>query len=213
MQKEGTWAVEQGFRVVKLKMGYKPFKEEIVRVKALREAVGDDVTILVDANWSWSVTEAIQIGRMLEEEGVYWLEDPLASDDPEQLAQVAAALDIPVAIGETYSTKYEFRNLIEKKSGDIFIVDLQRVGGVTEWMKVAALTQAWNLPIINHLFSDESIHLGAAVPNCPFLEYMPWWHEIFANPPELKDGHLHVPPRPGLGIELDPKVLRKYKLA
>jgi L-alanine-DL-glutamate epimerase-like enolase superfamily enzyme len=212
LQKRGNLLVEQGFRMAKLRMGGKSVEEEKARVRALREAVGKDVDILVDANWSWSVPQAIQFGRMLEEENVYWLEDPLSNEDPSQLGVVAAALDMPVATGENFCTKFEFRNLIEKQSGDILIIDLQRVGGVTEWMKVAALAESWNLPVVNHIFSELSVHLATAVPNCLCLEYMPWLREIFANPPELKEGCLCVPSRPGLGMELDPQVISKYKL-
>jgi len=213
LQKEGALLVEKGFRMIKLKMGGRPIKEERTRLKALREVVGDDIAIMIEANWEWSVKEAIQIGHMLEDENVYWLEDPLRSEDPSQLAQVAAALDIAVATGENFSTKYEFRKLIENKSADILIIDLQAVGGVTEWMNVAVLAQAWNIPVASHIFSDLSVHVTAAAPNCLCLEYMPWWNRIFSNPPELKDGYLYVPPRPGLGMELDAKVIEKYRLS
>jgi L-alanine-DL-glutamate epimerase-like enolase superfamily enzyme len=168
---------------------------------------------MVDANWAWSVDESIHMGRMLQEEGVYWLEDPLATEDPAQLAQVAAALDIPVASGENFHTKYDFRRLIEHHSADIFNIDLQAVGGVTEWMKVAAMAQAWNIPVASHVFSAQSVHLAAAVPNCLFVEYMPWWDRIYTSGPELDGGYLKVPESPGLGIELDERAIAMYRVA
>lgn len=213
LQKEGALLIEKGFSMIKLKMGGRTVSEERTRLKALRESVGKDTAIMIDANWRWSVKEATQIGRMLEEENVFWLEDPLSTEDPSPLAQVSSALVIPVATGENFSTKYEFRNLIEKKSCDIFIIDLQSVGGVTEWMKVAAMAQAWNIPVASHIFPNISVHLTAAIPNCLCLEYMPWWNKIFANPLEPKNGYLHVPESPGLGVELDKEVLQKYKLS
>lgn len=213
LQKEGAWLVEKGFSMVKMNVGGRPVDEEMARVRAVREAVGPEVTIMVDANWAWSVDEAVRMGRMLEEEGVYWLEDPLTTEDPAQLAQVAAALDIPVATGENFHTKYGFRSLIEHRSADIFIIDLQSVGGVTEWMKVAAMAQAWNIPVSSHLFSAISVHLTAAVPNCLNIEYMPWWDRIYKRAPELKDGCLVVPEGPGLGIELDEKAIAKHRVA
>jgi len=134
LQRDAAFLVEQGFRAIKMNMGDKPFKVELERLKAVREAVGEDIDILIDVNWAWTVTETIRIGREIERYQAYWIEDPLDSDDPDQLFQVAQALDVPIAVGETYSTKYEFRNLIDKRSADILIIDLQRVGGVTGWL-------------------------------------------------------------------------------
>jgi L-alanine-DL-glutamate epimerase-like enolase superfamily enzyme len=121
-------------------------------------------------------------------------------------------LDIPIAVGETFSTKHEFRLILENKAADMLIVDLQRVGGITEWMKVATLAQAWNLPVASHLFNDFSIHLVAAIPNGLMVEYMPWWDKIYKNPPQVKDGYMEVPKTPGLGFELDPETIDQYKI-
>jgi L-alanine-DL-glutamate epimerase-like enolase superfamily enzyme len=212
LQKDAEALVKQGFKFMKMNMGDKPFKVEIERLKAVREVVGDDIGIMVDANWAWSVSEAVKIGRQLEEYDVYWLEDPLASNDPDQLAQVADALDLTIAVGETFCTKYDFRRLIESGAGDIFLVDLQRAGGITEWMKIAAMAEAWNLPVTSHLFHDFSMHLVAAVPNGLLVEYMPWYDKIYIEPPLVKDGFIEIPDTPGLGLELDQKALKKYKL-
>ena len=212
LQREGATLRDQGFGAVKMNVGGRPLAEEEARVRALREALGDAVSIMVDANWAWSEPEAVRMGRMLQEEGVYWLEDPLVTEDPAGLARVAAALDIPLATGENFHTKYEFRGLIEQHSADILIVDLQAVGGVTEWMKVAALAQAWNLPIASHIFMDVSVHLAAAAPNAVFVEYMPWWDRIYANPPEVKNGYVVVPEDPGLGLVLDEEAIAKYRV-
>jgi L-alanine-DL-glutamate epimerase-like enolase superfamily enzyme len=212
LQRDAAVLVEQGFRIMKMNMGDKPLKVELERLKAVREAVGEDIDIMIDVNWAWTVADAIKIGREIERYNVYWVEDPLASDDPEQLARVAEALDMPVATGETACTKYDFRRLIEKGAADILIVDLQRVGGITEWMNVATLAQAWNLPVASHLFHDFSMHLVAAIPNGLIVEYMPWWDVIYQNPPQVKDGYIEIPKVPGLGLELDPEALKKYEL-
>ena len=193
-------------------MGDKPFKVELERLKAVREAVGEDIDIMIDVNWAWTVTDTIRIGREIERYHVYWIEDPLASDDPDQLAQVARALDTPIVEGETYCTKYDFRHLIEKGAADILIVDLQRVGGITEWIKVATMAQAWNLPVASHIFHDFSMHLVAAIPNGLIVEYMPWWDVIYQVPPQVKDGYIEIPKIPGLGLELDREALKKYEL-
>ena len=212
LQKDAASLVEQGFRIMKMNMGDKPTKVELERLKAVREAVGEDIGIMVDVNWAWTVSQAIQIGRELERYNVYWLEDPLASDDADDLAQVANALDMPVAAGETFYHKYGFRPLLEKRSADILIVDLQRAGGVTEWIKIATMAQAWNLPVASHLFHDFSAHLIAAIPNGLIVEYMPWWDAIYQEPPQVKDGYIRIPDKPGLGLELDPEAIKRYQM-
>ena len=212
LQKDAASLVDQGFRVMKMNMGDKPFRVELERLRAVREVVGEDIDIMIDVNWAWTMSQAIQIGRELERYNVYWLEDPLSSDDADDLSQVARALDVPVAAGEAFCTKYGFRSLLEKRSADILIVDLQRAGGVTEWMKVATLAQAWNLPMASHLFHDFSVHLIAAIPNGLTVEYMPWWDVIYQEPPQVKDGHMKIPDKPGLGLELDPEAVRRYEI-
>ena len=202
----------EGFQKIKMNMGDKSFKEEIERYEAVRKAVGDDIDILIDVNWAWEVTDAIKMGQALAARDIYWIEDPLISEDIHQLAMLVDRLDVPIAVGETFSTKYEFRRILENGAADMLIVDLQRVGGITEWMKVATLAQAWNLPVASHLFNDFSIHLVAAVPNGLMVEYMPWWDKIYKNPPEVKGGYMEVPKTPGLGYDLDPDAIERYKI-
>lgn len=212
LQKDAALLVSQGFRNLKMNMGDKPLNAEIERIKVIREAVGENIDIMIDANWSWTVPQAIKMGHALEPYNVKWLEDPVASDDPDDLRKVANALDIPIAAGETFCTKYEFRELLEKQAAHVLIVDLQRVGGVTEWMKVAAMAQAWKVPVASHLFDDFSAHLVAAVPNGSMVEYMPWWDLIYQEPPQVIDGYMHICEKPGLGLELDPVAMKKYQM-
>ena len=212
LQKDAASLVEQGFRCMKMNMGDKPLSGEIERIKVIREAVGEDIDIMIDANWSWTIPQAIKMGHALKPYNVKWLEDPVASDDAEDLRRVADAIDIPIAAGETYCTKYEFRQLLEKQAANVLIVDLQRVGGVTEWMKVAAMAQAWKVPVASHLFDEFSAHLIAAVPNGFMVEYMPWWDLIYQEPPHVKDGYINIPEKAGLGYELDPDAIKKYEM-
>lgn len=212
LQQDAAALVDQGFRCVKMNMGDKSPAVEVERFKAVREAVGPEVEIMIDANWSWTVSEAVKMGRALEPYGVKWLEDPVASDDPGDLRRVADALTIPIAAGETFCTKYGFRALLEKQAAEVAIVDLQRVGGVTEWMKVAALAQAWKVPVASHLFDEFSVHLVAAVPNGHMVEYMPWWDAIYREPPVVENGWMTVPDEPGLGYELDAVAMKRYEL-
>ncbi|MFC1941859.1 mandelate racemase/muconate lactonizing enzyme family protein [Chloroflexota bacterium] len=222
IQKEAAALVGNGFRAVKMKMGAgrRAVKDEAARLKAIREAVGENVEILIDAHWSFSAYESIRLGREIEPYRPYWLEDPVgihnggvSLEDAGALAQVAAALDVPIAAGETFSTKYGFRRLIEQKAADIIIVDVLRCGGITEWMKIAAMAEAWNLPIASHCVHDVSAHVIAAIPNGLIVEYMPWWDVIYKEPPQVKDGCIKISDKPGLGLELDPEVIKKYRMS
>jgi L-alanine-DL-glutamate epimerase-like enolase superfamily enzyme len=212
LQKDAASLVEQGFRAMKMNMGDKPFQAELERLKAVREAVGDDIDIMVDVNWVWTVPQAIQMGRELEKYHVYWLEDPLTSNDPADWALVTSALDMRVAGGETLSSKHDFRRVFENKALDVLMPDLQRVGGVTEWMKVATMAEAWNLPVASHIFHEFSAHMVAAIPNGLIVEYMPWWEFIYQEPLPLKDGYIRIPDKPGFGLELDPDIVQKYAM-
>ncbi|MFC1532879.1 enolase C-terminal domain-like protein [Thermodesulfobacteriota bacterium] len=117
-----------------------------------------------------------------------------------------------MAAGETFSTIYDFRRLIEKRAVDIVIVDIVRCGGITEWMKVAAMAEAWTLPVASHCFHDFSAHVIAAIPNGLIVEYMPWWDMIYKEPPQVIDGCFKIPDTPGIGLELDFDIINKYKI-
>ena len=212
LQKDAASLVKQGFRAMKMNMGNKPFPVELERLKAVREVVGDAIDIMVDVNWVWTAPQAIQMGRELEKYHVYWLEDPLTSNDPADWALVSNALDMRVAGGETLSSKHDFRRVFENKALDVLMPDLQRVGGVTEWMKVATMAEAWNLPVASHVFHEFSAHLVAAIPNGLIVEYMPWWDILYKEPLPLENGYIRIPDKPGFGLELNPDIIKKYAL-
>jgi L-talarate/galactarate dehydratase len=220
LQKEAASLVKKGHRAMKMKAGGKKLNEIVERFKSIREAVGENVDIMVEGHWTWTVSEAIRVGRALEPYNPYWLEDPLglhqgdiSLEDTAAMAQVAAAVDVPVAAGETFSTKYGFRRIVESKAVDIAIVDVLRAGGVTEWIKIAALLESYNLPVASHCLHDVSLHMIAGIPNGLIVEYMPWWDLIYKEPPRVVDGYFEIPDKPGLGLELDPAVISKHKIA
>jgi L-alanine-DL-glutamate epimerase-like enolase superfamily enzyme len=212
LQEDAQDLVQKGFTALKMNLGDKDPAEEIERVKTVRETVGDKVDILIDVNWAWTPTQTLKMGRLLEPFNVYWIEDPLDSEDPDELAKLADTLDTPIAIGETFSTKKGFRPLLEWGSGDILIIDIQRVGGVTEFMKVAALAQAWNRPVASHIFHEFSIHMIAAIPNGLIVEYMPWWELIYEESPQVTNGLMKISKKPGWGLKLNQAMLKKYAL-
>ena len=214
LAEHGQRLVSEGFTSMKFRMGGEdtPAKE-IARMHVLRDAVGDDVDLMVDINQGWDVNQAITIGREMDRSGLYWLEDPVHHQDYAGLARIADTLDTPIAAGEYHYGVAPFRHMIEHRSIDIVMVDLLRVGGLTQWMKVAHMAEAFNLPVVTHLAPEILVHALAAVPNGLTLEYMPWAFPLFKEVPLPVRGEVAVPDAPGLGLEFDGERLAKSEIA
>jgi L-alanine-DL-glutamate epimerase-like enolase superfamily enzyme len=209
----GPKLVDKGFRQMKTQMalpGRTNARIEADRMRRVREAIGADIDLMCDINQRWSVQQAISFGKRVEEVGLYWLEDVTACDDFDGLARVTAALDTPVAGGEYLYGPVPFRHMMEARSVDIVMVDLMRAGGITQWMKIAAMAEAFNLPIVSHLVPEMHVHLVAAVPNGLTVEYMPRSIRLYKETPKIEDGMLVVPQKPGLGLEFDPEIFKRY---
>lgn len=204
--------VEQGFTGMKMRLGKPDPQEDLERVRVVREAIGPDVALMVDVNQGWDVKTAIRMGRELEAYDLYWIEEPLPYHDVAGMAEVRAALSTAICTGETNYTKLDFLRLLEAKAADIMMPDLMRMGGVTEFRKVAALCEAYNAPVTPHLFMEVSAHLAGACPNAIWQEYQPWWQDCFAEPITFEDGALQLSDRPGLGLEWDREVIETYLL-
>jgi L-alanine-DL-glutamate epimerase-like enolase superfamily enzyme len=200
LTREAQGMVSDGFRAMKMRLGSSDPRIDIERVRAVREAIGPGIKLMADANQGLNESQAIRLGRMLEEYNLTWFEEPLPAWDVEGLARVAAALDTPIASGETEYTRYGFRRMLELKSADILMPDLQRVGGVTEFMRVAHLAASYDIPVSTHLFPETSLQLLGAVSNALFLEYMPWFSELYQERLVFEDGAAVVPERPGWGF-------------
>ncbi len=212
--------VERGMKSVKMKVGVdfgKSEREDIERLAAVRDAVGADVEILIDANNGYYAKQAIRMAREFEPYRVGWFEEPVLADDIEGLAAIARAIDIPVATGEHEYSKFGFRELIARGGADIVQPDIGRVGGVTEWMKVAHLAHAFNLPVAPHAFQVIHLHVTCATPNLRIVEYLGVSEEfdklVYTEFPEPVDGMWSpYPDKPGLGLELDPDIVKKYSV-
>ena len=210
----GPALVEKGFRQMKSQMGAEdtPAKE-VMRMRTLREAVGEDIDIMCDINQLWDVNQATTIGKRVEEYNLFWLEDVVAHDDYQGMARVADALTTPIAAGEYVYGINPFRQLIENRSIDIVMIDLLRVGGITEWRKVAGMAEAFNLPVVSHLVPEIHIQLMGAIPNGLTVEYMPWTLKLFEETPKFVDGCLEVPDKPGLGLAFSEDALKQYAVS
>lgn len=203
--------VEKGFRQMKMQLalpGDTTPKREVERARLIREAVGPDVDLMCDINQRWSVHQAIDIGRRIEDVHLYWLEDVTAHDDYAGLARVADALVTPVAGGEYLYGIAAFRHMLEARSVDIVMIDLLRVGGIANWMRVAGMAEAFNVPVVSHLFPEIHVHLVASIPNGLTVEYMPWSFRLFEEVPVPVDSELAVPSKPGLGLAFNRDIKR-----
>jgi L-alanine-DL-glutamate epimerase-like enolase superfamily enzyme len=215
-QQAAETLLKKGFREMKTQMalpGDPTPAEEVRRVKVIRDVIGPDIKLMCDINQRWRPEQAIDIGHRVEEAGVglFWLEDVTAADDFQGLARVTAALKTPIAGGEYVWGIAPFRQMIQAHSVDIVMVDLARVGGVTQWMKVAGMAEAFNLPIVSHVMPEVLLHMVAACPNGLTVEYMPWMLALYEETPAIEKGQLVLPIKPGLGLKFDEKAIKSFR--
>ena len=211
--KAGQKLVADGFRQMKMQLalpGDTSPGREVERARVIREAVGESIDLMCDINQRWDVRQAISIGKRIEQYHLFWLEDVVAHDDYPGLARVADALDTPVAGGEYVYGAVPFRHMLEARSVDIVMIDLVRAGGITQWLKIAGMAEAYNLPVVSHLLPEIHVHLIAAIPHGLTVEYMPWSARLFEEVPVPVKGELTVPDKPGLGLKFDQAALKRY---
>lgn len=208
----GRALLKQGFRAMKFRMGAEENLEaEIHRMHALREAVGSETKLMVDINQGWDVNRAILAGRAMDRCTLFWLEDPVDHEDYEGMAAIADALDTPISTGEYLYGITPFRHLLLRRCVDIVMVDLLRAGGITHWMKVAHLAEAFNKPVVSHLAPEILAHCVAAAPNGLIVEHMPWALPLFKETFKMVDGNIVLPDKAGLGLEFDPEAIKRLQ--
>ena len=210
---EAQGYVRQGFTAMKMRAGMPRLADDIARFEAVREAIGPDVKLMIDAVQAWTPDDAIRACRALAPFDITWIEDPVAFDDHAGMARVAGAVSMALCAGENDYSRLGFARLIEQAGIRIAMPDLQRVGGITEWMRVAALADAHGLRVTPHAFHELSVQLMCAVPNGFWLEYVPWWERLFTAPPRLSEGGMRPPPGPGLGLQFDWPALDAWRIA
>jgi len=196
--------LKKGFRAIKMKVGRARLSEDLERVRAMREHLGVDFPLMVDANMRWSVDEAVRAARGLSGFAVYWLEEPTIPDDVEGHRRIVRDGGLPIATGENLHTLYEFKQMIASGGVTFPEADVTNCGGVTAFIKIAHMAEAFNLPITSHGAHDVTIQLLAALPNRSYLEVHGFGLERFlAHPLDLADGFATAPERPGHGVEFD----------
>ena len=201
---------QAGWKAMKMRLGLADPREDIARVRAVRDAIGPDIKLMADANQGKTESEAIRLGRALEEFNLTWFEEPLPAWDLAGLARVSQALDTPIASGETEYTRYGFRRMLELRSADVLMPDLQRVGGVSEFVRVAHMAESHDVPISSHLFPETSLQVLGGLSNSIFLEYMPWFSSLYNETLEFEEGEAIVPERPGWGFTFNREKAQSY---
>jgi L-alanine-DL-glutamate epimerase-like enolase superfamily enzyme len=209
--------VRRGFSHIKMKVGFgggtQP-NRDVERVRKVREAVGPDIRILIDANNCFDAASAIKLANRIRDYDIFLFEEPVFADDIPGLAKFRRGTDIPLATGEHEYTKHGVRDLLLAEAADIVQVDGARVGGYTEMLKCAALTQAWNVKFAPHAMENIHLHLVAAIPNALFLErllmFEPVTGQVFKNAPVPVDGYMTVPDLPGIGLNLDMDFIKDH---
>jgi L-alanine-DL-glutamate epimerase-like enolase superfamily enzyme len=206
---------EKGHRQAKMQLGLPGVTSparEVEQARLIREAVGPAMDLMCDINQRWRPEQAIDIGRRVEGAGVglFWLEDVTAADDYAGLARVAAALATPVAGGEYLWGVVPFRHMLENRSVDIVMIDQVRCGGITPWLEIAGMAEAFNLPVVSHGVPEIHVHLVGAVANGLTVEYMPRLFPLWEAVPTPDNGLLAMPQAPGLGLAFDREAIRRF---
>ncbi|CAA7611394.1 Mandelate racemase [Candidatus Terasakiella magnetica] len=203
-------AVGQGFSTLKTKIGYATLAEDIRVIRAIRAAIGEDVQILVDYNQSLSVPEAIRRGKPLEAEGIAWIEEPTRQEDYQGHARIRQALTLPVQMGENWFGIDEMTKALDAGATDLAMPDAMKIGGVTGWLRAAALAHSRGIPMSSHIFQEVSCHLMAVTPTAHLLERMDLAGPILAHPLPFEAGCAVIPDRPGTGIDWNEAAIARY---
>src|SRR5688572_24476893 len=208
--KEAVELLEEGFRAVKLRMGRAQARDDLQMLRAVKKQIGPDVTLMVDFNQALSVAEALKRGRMIDDEGgVTWIEEPIRADDFAGNSRIAREIATPIQIGENFMGPEQMAQALAAGACDYVMPDAQRIGGVTGWMRAAALAQGAGVEMSSHLFPEVSCQLLAVTPGCHWLEFVDWAEPILQEPLRVTDGHVVIPEKPMLWNE---EAVRRYLL-
>ena len=209
-EEEAQALVAEGFRAVKVRLGYPDAGSDLAVVQAVRAAVGGDVTVMADYNQCLSVAEAEQRVRRLDDAGLYWIEEPTRCDDYAGHARIRESARTPIQLGENCWGPHDMARALAAGAGDYLMPDAMKIGGVTGWQRAAALAGAAGVPLSSHLFPEISAHLLAVTPTCHWLEYVDWAAPVLAEPLAIVDGCVVAPDRPGTGIAWDESSVARF---
>jgi mandelate racemase len=203
-------AAHAGYQAIKTKIGYPSLEHDLSVLRSIREVVGDSVQIMVDYNQGLTVPEAIRRGRVLQDEGIAWIEEPTLQDDYAGHAQIRNALNVPVQMGENWFGPNEMGKALSAGACDLCMPDLMKIGGVSGWLRASALAEQYGLPMSSHIFQEFSAHLLAVTPTAHWLERMDLAGPILEPTLTFKDGQAHLSDLPGAGLVWREKEIQRF---
>ena len=209
---EAEKLLEGGFRAVKLRLGYATLEADLAAVRAVRKRLPDEIALMTDYNQALSVAEAIRRGRALDDEGLYWIEEPIRHDDYLGCARLSRELKTPVQIGENFSQPQAMAQSLAANASDFVMPDLERIGGVTGWMRATAMAASSGIEMSSHLFPETSAHLLAVTPTRHWLEYVDWANPILEAPLRIESGNAIINDTPGSGIRWNEDAVKQYRM-
>ena len=201
-----------GFRAVKLRLGYATLEQDLAATRAVRRRIADVVMIMADFNQALSPDEALRRGRALDSEGLYWIEEPVRHDDFDASAALARAIATPVQMGENFSQVYDMHKALAAQACDLVMPDVERIGGVSGWLRAADAARTAEIPMSSHLYPEVSAHLLAATPTAHWLEYVDWANAILVEPLRIVDGFALPNTAPGNGLAWNEALVKRYRM-
>ena len=202
---------EGGFKALKLRLGRDRARDDLTAIDAIRAAVGDDIELMADFNQGLNLAEAIQRCHMIDDKGLAWIEEPIVYDNLDGFAQLAAELKTPIQIGENFYGPRDLHTALQKKACDLVMPDFMRIGGVTGWLRAAAIAGAAGIPMSTHLYPEVAAHVMRVTETAHWLEWQDWADPILQKPYEIRDGLLHIPDVAGLGLEWNEDAVKAHR--
>jgi mandelate racemase len=202
---------EGGFTGLKLRLGREHVSADIAALDAIRTAVGDDMSLMVDFNQGLSLAEALQRCHLIDDRGLAWIEEPIVYDNFDGYAQLAGDLKTPLQIGENFYGPREMHKALQRKACDLVMPDFMRIGGVTGWLRAAAIAGAAGVPMSTHLYPEVAAHVMRVTETAHWLEWQDWADPLLQEPFALENGHLVIPERPGIGIEWNESAVAHHR--
>lgn len=201
---------EGGFAGLKMRMGRARLADDLAALDSVRRAVGEETAIMVDFNQGLTMAEALQRCHRLDDRGLAWIEEPVLYDNLDGHAQLAAELETPIQIGENFYGPREMHKALQRKACDFVMPDYMRIGGVTGWMRAAAIAGAAGVPMSTHLYPEVAAHTMRATETAHWLEWQDWADPVLQRPYEVRQGMVHIPDVPGLGLEWNEGVVKRH---
>ena len=211
--KEAEQLIKEGdFKAIKLRIGRESFQEDIEALNSIKKNLGDSISIMSDFNQCYNLSDAIKRCSHLDEMNFYWFEEPIRFDDYDGCSKLSKMFKTPFIIGENFHGPVDAKTALVSNASSMIMPDLMRIGGVSGWLKTAAIAETFNIPVSTHLFPEVSAHLMSVTPTADWLEWVDWSNPLLKSEYRVKNGNIIIPDVPGVGIEWNEENLEKYSL-